>query len=88
MRIAIDLPKNQIKALDTYAESKGLSRAAVMREAVATYLPSKPKKKRNLNYWLKHPAFGSEKRPKGFDSVKYVRKLRSEWDHRSRMYNY
>jgi hypothetical protein len=82
MRTIVDLPKEQIEALDAYAKSKGVSRAAVVREAVATYLPEKKKKKRDLNYWRNHPAFGSEKKPKGFDSVEYVRKLRAEWDHR------
>ena len=82
MRTIVDLPKEQIEALDTYAKSKGISRAAVVREAVATYLPEK-KKKKDLNYWRNHPAFGSEKMPKGFDSIEYVRKLRAEWDRRS-----
>jgi len=82
MRTIVDIPKEQIKALDSYAKEKGLSRAAVVREAVATYLPEKKKKKRDLNYWRNHPAFGSEKMPKGFDSIEYVRKLRAEWDHR------
>jgi hypothetical protein len=88
MRNAIDLFKKKIEALDTYAKAKGISGAAVVREAVSTYLPARKKKKRDLNYWLKHPAFGSEKMPKGFDSVEYVRKLRAEWDHRARMYHY
>jgi len=79
MRTIVDLPKEQIEALDTYAKAKGISRAAVVREAVSTYLPTKKKKKID---WRKHPAFGSEKMPKGFDSVEYVRKLRAEWDHR------
>ncbi|MCE0523282.1 MAG: ribbon-helix-helix protein, CopG family [Methylacidiphilales bacterium] len=82
MRTIVDLPKEQIEALDNFAKAKGISRAAAVREAVATYLPAR-KKRRNLNYWLKHPAFGSEKRPKGFDSIEYVRKLRAEWDHRA-----
>jgi hypothetical protein len=79
MRTIVDLPKEQIEALDTYAKSKGISRAAVVREAVASYMPSKRKKRRSIRL---HPAFGSEKMPKGFDSVEYVRKLRAEWDHR------
>jgi hypothetical protein len=79
MRTIVDLPQEQIEALDTYAKSKGMSRAAVVREAVATYLPARKNKKID---WLKHPAFGSEKRPKNFDSIEYVRKLRAEWDHR------
>jgi hypothetical protein len=80
MRTIVDLPKEQIEALDSYAKSKGISRAAAVRESVAAYIPAKKKKKID---WRKHPAFGSEKPPKGFDSVEYVRKLRGEWDHRS-----
>jgi len=80
VRTIVDLPKEQIKALDTYAKSKGISRAAAVRESVAAYLPNKPKKRPSIRL---HPAFGSEKMPKGFDSVEYVRKLRAEWDHRS-----
>ena len=85
MRITVDPPAKQIKTLDAYVKSEGISRAAVVREAVSAYLPAKKKKKID---WRKYPAFGSEKMPKGFDSVEYVRKLRAEWDHRARMYNY
>jgi hypothetical protein len=86
----IDLSKQQIKALDSFAKAKGISRTTAVREALTTYLPEKKKKekKRDINYWRNHPAFGSEKMPRGFDSVEYVRKLRSEWDHRARMYDY
>jgi hypothetical protein len=85
MRTIVDLPQEQIAALDNYAKAKGISRAAAVREAVATYLPGKKKKKID---WRMHPSFGSEKRPKGFDSVEYVRKLRAEWDHRAKYYGY
>jgi hypothetical protein len=77
MRTIVDLPKEQIEALDSYAKTKGISRAAVVREAVATYLPGKKEK---IDF-RKHPAFGSWKGPK-VDSVEYVRKLRAEWRHR------
>jgi hypothetical protein len=79
MRTIVDLPKEQIEALDSYAKAKGISRAAAVRESVAAYLPARKKK----IDWRRHPAFGSEKMPKGLDSVEYVRKLRAEWDHRS-----
>ena len=65
-------------ALSALAQRVTISRAEVVRQAVAVYLP---KKKKKID-WRKHPAFGSEKMPKGFDSVEYVRKLRAEWDHR------
>ena len=77
MRTIVDLPKEQIEALDSYAKSKGISRAAAVRESVAAYLPPKLKKRRSIR---EHPAFGSEKMPKDFDSVEYCRKLRAEWD--------
>ena len=77
MRTIVDLPKEQIEALDTYAKSKGISRAQAVRESVAAYLPNRPKKRRSFR---EHPTFGSEKRPKNFDSVEHARKLRAEWD--------
>jgi hypothetical protein len=77
MRTIVDLPKDQIKALDSYAKAKGISRAEAVRESVAAYLP---RKKRNFSF-RDHPAFGSWKGPK-VDSVEYVRKLRAEWKHR------
>jgi len=77
MRTIVDLPKEQIEAMDSYAKEKGISRADVVRQAVATYLPKKKKKFDFRN----DPAFGSWERPK-VDSVEYVRKLRAEWDHR------
>jgi hypothetical protein len=79
MRTIVDLPREQIEALDIYARQKGISRAAAVRESVAAYLPEKTKKKID---WLKHPAFGSWKGPKA-NAVEYQRKLRTEWDHRA-----
>jgi len=75
MRTIVDLPKDQIEALDRVSKARGVSRAAVMREAVASYLPAPQKKGRFKN----HPAFGSWKGKK-VDSVEYIRKLRKEWD--------
>jgi len=73
MRTIVDLPKEQIKALDRYGKARGVSRAEVVREAVAAYLPMPYKK----GVFQTHPAFGSWK--KKTDSIEYVRKLRSEW---------
>lgn len=75
MRTIVDLPKEQIEALDRYGKDHGVSRAEVMREAVAAYLPLPAQKK----HFDKHPAFGSWKGKK-VDSVEYIRKLRNEWD--------
>jgi hypothetical protein len=74
MRTIVNLPQKQVEALDRYGEKHGISRAEVVRQAVAAYLPLVGKKGR----FRDHPAFGSWK--KKTDSVGYVRKLRSEWD--------
>ncbi len=73
MRTIVDLPKEQIEALDCYGKTHGVSRAEVVREAVAAYLPMPRKTGRFQN----HPAFGSWK--KKVNSIEYVRALRSEW---------
>jgi hypothetical protein len=78
MRTIVNLPREQIEALDRFGKSQGVSRAEVVRQAVAAFLPAKKKKSSFRN----HPAFGSWKEPKGFNSVEHVRKLRAEWDHR------
>ena len=73
MRTIVNLPKEQIDALDHYRAAHGVSRTEVIREAVAAYLPLAGRKGR----FHAHPAFGSWK--KKVDSVAHVRKLRSEW---------
>jgi hypothetical protein len=73
MRTIVNLPKEQIEALDQYGRSHRISRAQVVREAVAAYLPPSPKKSR----FDRHPAFGSWRNK--VDSVAQVRKLRAEW---------
>jgi hypothetical protein len=73
MRTIVNLPKEQIEALDHYGRAHRISRAQVVREAVAAYLPPVPKKCR----FDLHPAFGSWR--KKIDSTVYIRKLRSEW---------
>lgn len=76
MRTIVDLPAEQIKALDGYRKKEGISRAEAVRRAVASFLPPKPRKKLDFR---NDPAFGSWKN-RGIDSVEYVRKLRAEWD--------
>jgi len=40
MRTIVDLPPEQIKALDGYSKKEGISRADAVRRAVASFLPS------------------------------------------------
>ncbi len=41
MRILIDIPEKQIKALTTISQAEKVSRAEVIREAIAYYLEKK-----------------------------------------------
>lgn len=77
MRTIVDIPQEQIKALDGYRKKEGISRAEAVRRAVACFLP--PKHRRQIDF-LKHPAFGSSRAFRKEDSVDKVRRLREEWD--------
>jgi hypothetical protein len=79
MRTIVDLPDEQIRALDSYSKKYGVSRAEAVRRAVAMFLPKRRHRKLDFR---NHPAFGSWK-DREVDSVEYQRKLRAEWDDRS-----
>src|ERR1700733_8484737 len=79
MRTIVDLPDEQIRALDAYSKKNGVSRAEAVRRAVARFLPQRPHRKLDVSG---HPAFGSWKR-RSVDSVEFQRKLRAEWGKRS-----
>ena len=76
MRTIVDLPSEQIEALDSYGRREGVSRAEAMRRAVAAFIPVKGRKKLDLKT---HAAFGSSKKYRKEDSVVTVRRLREEW---------
>ena len=78
MRTIVDLPADQIAALDAYTKAEGISRAEAVRRAVAAFVPSGGKRQGSLR---EHPAFGSL-RGKKIDAVEHTRKVRAEWDHR------
>ncbi|MBI3958361.1 MAG: CopG family transcriptional regulator [Chloroflexi bacterium] len=71
MRTIIDLPQEQIDALDRLQGSER-SRAALIREAVALYLAQHPANFDEL------PAFGIW-RGRGVDGLAYEDALRDEW---------
>jgi len=77
MRTIIDLPPEQIRALDGYRKKQGISRAEAVRRAVASFLPAKPGKQFDFR---KDPAFGSSRDFRKEDSVELVRRLRKEWE--------
>ena len=74
MRTIIDLPDDQLEALGEICAQKKVSRAAVIRQAVAGYIQqSKANKSEN--------AFGLWKK-KNINALKHEDKIRTEWDNR------
>ena len=74
MRTIIDLPDDQLEALGEICAQKKVSRAAVIRQAVAGYIQqSKADKSEN--------AFGLWKK-KNINALKHEDKIRTEWDNR------
>jgi hypothetical protein len=78
MRTIVDLPDEQIRALDAYSRKHGISRAEAVRRAVSRFLPKGGVRKVDFR---NHPAFGSWK-DRNVDTVEYQRKIRAEWDDR------
>jgi hypothetical protein len=76
MRTLIDLPDEQIKALDRYRAKKKISRAEAVRRAVAAFLP---RNRTPETDWANHPAFGCTKKGRKSDSTDFVRRIRGEW---------
>jgi hypothetical protein len=73
MRTIIDLPESQLAALAELERSKNVSRAELIRQAVAQYVRSNVSQNSAFGAWKK-----STKPAK--DGVTTQRKLRSEWD--------
>lgn len=77
MRTIIDLPEHQLRALDDYRKSRKISRAEAIRQAVSTFLPAAAGGARDYHT---DPAFGSSRGLRKKDPVKFVRRLRDEWE--------
>jgi len=77
MRTIIELPKEQVAALDQLRRRDKISRAEVIRKAVEAYLKAQPSVSLS-----DLPGFGAWKKKanKAIDGVKYQRQLRSEWE--------
>ena len=72
MRTIVDLPPEQIAALSKIGKRAKLSRAELIRRAVAEYLSSRPSEPDDA-------AFGLWKQ-NGDDGVEYQHRQRAEWD--------
>lgn len=70
MRTLVDIPDKQLEELSAICEIEKVSRAEVIRQAIATYV----EKKRPLTF----EAFGIWKQRK-VDGLAYQDQVRSEW---------
>ncbi len=77
MRIAVDIPDDQLAELTRLAKREGVSRASLMRDAIAALLT----KKRKIGDAARDTAFGLWA-DRGEDGLAYQERLRSEWDER------
>ena len=76
MRTIIELPSDQIEALDALCHRDGISRAEAIRRAVARHLQAEraAEPDRAFGLWRARPV----------DGLRYERRLRREWDARRR----
>ena len=72
MQIIIDLTDDQLEALTKLGEQKGLSRTALIREAVTEYLTTRRTADLSGSFGLR--------RSKAVDGTQYQKRLRDEWE--------
>jgi metal-responsive CopG/Arc/MetJ family transcriptional regulator len=70
MRTLVDIPEPQLSSLTAISKARKVSRAEVIREAIATYIEIQPNPARDA-------AFGIWKG--GEDGLEYQRRIRDEW---------
>lgn len=79
MRTIVDLPEDQVKALDSMGKKNDISRAELVRRAVSLYLENESRSaKSNLDRY-----FGIFKDDptvfEGLDGLAWQKKMRDEW---------
>jgi hypothetical protein len=85
MRTLIDLPEQQLAQLNRLAKTRSVSRAQVVREAVASYLDAAPELKARTD-WVAEGFGALADTPftidghSHADALDYQRRLRDEWD--------
>lgn len=77
MRTIVDLPDDDVKALDMLAKRKDESRAELVRRAVANYLEQE-----NKPHPMKNDIFGTMGDVFTEDALVIEQRLRGEWDER------
>lgn len=76
MRTIVELPEDQLRALDAWREARGISRAEAVRRAVANLLADEVQVRAAVE-----SAFGLWS-DRGLDGLDEQRRLRGEWDER------
>lgn len=77
MRTLVDLPEKQIKALNQLSKQRKVSRAQLVREAVASYIDANSKASRDAAI---DAVFGMWQ-DRNIDGLEYQKKMRAEGDH-------
>ena len=76
MRTIVDLPQSQIDALAELSAREGLSRAELIRRAVASFLEANaPQQEKAFGLWA-----GLSENGLAEDGLAYQQRLRSEWN--------
>lgn len=72
MRTIIEVPQEQLEALDLICRREGISRAEAIRRAVARHIQEERRTAGDpaFGLWRKHP----------IDGLAYERRLRQEWE--------
>ncbi len=76
MRTLVDLPAEQIEALDALSRAERRSRAAIIREAVSDYMKERDRAARRA---LIESGIGLWK-DRDIDGLAYQEAIRAEWD--------
>lgn len=86
MRTIVELPDDQVKALDSLGKKENLSRAELVRRAVKAYVENKRGK--TADTVDKYYGFlkGTPDAFEGMDGLAYQQKMRGEWDERDTAY--
>ncbi len=79
MRTLVDIPEDAIDRLDSFAASRGWSRAEAVRRAVNDMLAQAEAAERAADDAALAAAFGMWK-DRGIDGLAYQQALRAEWD--------
>jgi hypothetical protein len=80
VRTIVDLPEEQIKALDAYRKRHGISRAEAVRRAVAAFIPPKSHKKKKAVAIVSPVPTKGTKRPLGLLAGKAHIAVADDWE--------